>query len=221
MQKSETTSDWRWPSPITEIRHFPVPRYTPLNTEIITLAAIDQDDGSNGEVLYSIADGEKQKFGIFPDGKVYLKEYLDRETKAYYAITVLAYDKGIPERSSTATVVVYVADENDNSPILVSENDVVYVDENSSPETVVGRVSASDADVGRNAELTYTFSNGMTSDNFLRVDSRTGKLLFPIHKCKDEWKKLNRVIDTLCGNREITSTKRQCWSIKQFIWNKA
>ena len=159
---------------------------TPLNTEIITLAAIDQDDGSNGEVLYSIADGEKQKFGIFPDGKVYLKEYLDRETKAYYAITVLAYDKGIPERSSTATVVVYVADENDNSPILVSENDVVYVDENSSPETVVGRVSASDADVGRNAELTYTFSNGMTSDNFLRVDSRTGKLFFPIHNCKDE-----------------------------------
>jgi hypothetical protein len=147
---------------------------TPLNTEIISLAAIDNDEGPDGEVLYVIADGEKQKFGIFPDGKVYLKEYLDRETKAYYAITVLAYDQGTPVRSSTATVVVYVADENDNSPILVSDNDVVYVDENSSPDTVVGRVSASDADIGRNAELTYTFANGMTSDNFLSVDSRTG-----------------------------------------------
>jgi Cadherin domain len=147
---------------------------TPLNTEIITLAAIDNDDGPSGEVLYSIVDGEKQKFGVFPDGRVYLKEYLDRETKAYYAVTVLASDKGIPPRSSTATVVIYVADENDNSPILLSDNDVVYVEENSSAETVVGRVSASDADIGRNAELTYTFSNGMTSDNFLRVDPRTG-----------------------------------------------
>ena len=149
---------------------------TPLNTEIVSLAAIDNDEGPDGQVLYAIADGEKQKFGIFPDGKVYLKEYLDRETKAYYAITVLAYDQGNPVRSSTATVVVYVADENDNSPILVSDNDVVYVEENSSPDTVVGRVSASDADVGRNAELTYTFANGMTSDNFLSVDPRTGKI---------------------------------------------
>ena len=151
---------------------------TPLNTEIVSLAAIDNDEGPDGQVLYAIADGEKQKFGIFPDGKVYLKEYLDRETKAYYAITVLAYDQGNPVRSSTATVVVYVADENDNSPILVSDNDVVYVEENSSPDTVVGRVSASDADVGRNAELTYTFANGMTSDNFLSVDPRTGKIHF-------------------------------------------
>ena len=147
---------------------------TALNTEIITLAAIDLDEGPAGNVLYSIADGERQKFGIFPDGKVYLKDYLDRETKAYYAITVLASDQGTPARSSTATVVVYVADENDNSPILTSDNDVVHVDENSSPGTVVGRVSASDADVGRNAELTYTFANGMTSDNFLAVDPRTG-----------------------------------------------
>lgn len=145
-----------------------------LNTEIVTLAAIDNDDGPDGEVLYAIFDGEKQKFGIFPDGKVYLKEYLDRETKAYYAITVLAYDKGTPARSSTATVVIYVADENDNSPVLLSDNDVVYVEENSSADTVVGRVSASDADIGRNAELTYTFANGMTTDNFLTIDPRTG-----------------------------------------------
>jgi len=38
---------------------------TPLNTEIISLAAIDNDEGPDGEVLYVIADGEKQKFGIF------------------------------------------------------------------------------------------------------------------------------------------------------------
>ena len=147
---------------------------TPLNTEIITLAAIDNDEGADGEVLYSIVDGEKQKFGIFPDGRVYLKDYLDRESKAYYAITVLASDKGIPPRSSTATVVIYVADENDNSPVLLSDNDVVYVEENSNADTIVGRVSASDADIGRNAELTYTFSNGLTTDNFLRIDPRTG-----------------------------------------------
>lgn len=47
-------------------------------------------------MVYSILDGETDKFGIFPDGRVYLKGYLDREEKAYYAVTVRAEDRGRP-----------------------------------------------------------------------------------------------------------------------------
>jgi hypothetical protein len=79
-------------------------------------------------------------------------------------------------RSSTATVVVYVSDDNDNSPYQIARgvDDVLYVEENCAVGTVVGRVSATDEDVERNAELTYAFSNGLSVDNFLRIDARTG-----------------------------------------------
>ena len=48
--------------------------------------------------------------------------FLFRETKAYYSVIVTATDNGlIPfARSSTSTLVIYVTDENDNAPILVS-----------------------------------------------------------------------------------------------------
>ena len=47
---------------------------------------------------------------------------LFRETKAYYSVIVTATDNGlIPfARSSTSTLVIYITDENDNAPILVS-----------------------------------------------------------------------------------------------------
>lgn len=87
-------------------------------------------------------------------------------------------------------MVVYVSDDNDNSPYPISRNvdDVLYVEENCALGTVVGRVSATDEDIERNAELTYTFSNGLTVDNFLRIDTRTGSIGH--NRKKNRWTKL-------------------------------
>ena len=48
--------------------------------------------------------------------------FVCRETKAYYSVIVTATDNGIIPfaRSSTSTLVIYVTDENDNAPVLVS-----------------------------------------------------------------------------------------------------
>lgn len=78
---------------------------TPLNTEIVSMIAIDDDI-----VTYNLID-QDEKFDIFPDGQVYLKDKLDRESQAYHSVIVIASDQAHHSnivRSSTATLVVYV-----------------------------------------------------------------------------------------------------------------
>ena len=101
-----------------------------------------------------------------------LKHYF-RETKAYYSVIVTATDNGlIPfARSSTSTLVIYVTDENDNAPILEKTEYEFYLTENSPADTVIGRVSAYDLDLGRNAEITYKFA--IENDRF-EIDKQSG-----------------------------------------------
>ena len=52
-------------------------------------------------------DNNRGKFGIFPDGRVYLKDHLDREVQAYHSIRVIAEDflRDIDRFSSTHNVI--------------------------------------------------------------------------------------------------------------------
>ena len=98
---------------------------------------------------------------------------MDRETQAYHSLTVTARDGDtVSPRSSSASVVVYVTDVNDNSPRFVRDSYVFYLRENEEPESVVGRVSATDRDVGRNADLSYKFAS--SHNHYFSIDQRTG-----------------------------------------------
>ena len=173
-------------TPIFDYSHseISVSEEMPLNTEIIALAAIDSDFGPAGQITYSIVEevNNRGKFGIFPDGRVYLKDYLDRENQAYHSIRVKATDFGTPSRSSDATVVIYVMDENDNDPVLIprlnskgEDSYIFYLAENEPGNSVVGRITAVDADIGRNAELSYKFGGSLNTDfQYFTIDSSTG-----------------------------------------------
>ena len=70
----------------------------------------------------------------------------------------MAEDGGEPRRSGSVEVVVTVTDVNDNSPTFASASLEARVREDSAVGTVVCRASATDADVGLNAELRYRFT---------------------------------------------------------------
>nr|CAH8840041.1 unnamed protein product [Trichobilharzia regenti] len=90
------------------------------------LTSIDQDVGNNGTVRYkllSISNSKNNKISneLFmvnsESGKLFATKKLDREENSHYDLTILLYDLGTPvQRSSTATIVINVMDENDNSP---------------------------------------------------------------------------------------------------------
>ena len=144
---------------------------TDLNTKILSLIAVDRDEGSGGLVSYKISKGGRGHFEIFPNGDVYLQKKLDRETVSYYSLIVTATDAGSPSRSSTTSVVIHVADENDNAPRFNNRNYVFSVRENQSQNTVIGGVAATDLDLDRNAELTYSLSS---KSHYFSIDPKSG-----------------------------------------------
>ncbi|XP_051166129.1 cadherin-related tumor suppressor isoform X1 [Leptopilina boulardi] len=149
-----------------------LPESTPVNERFFALVASDVDLGSNGRVLYRVTDGNTEgRFGIFPDGQLYVKNALDREEQDYYALEVTASDQGNPSRSSIVPVVVHIIDENDNAPQFINSNFTFQLRENEPPDTFVGKLQATDRDVGRNADL--TFSLPATQQDFT-VDPRNG-----------------------------------------------
>uniref|UniRef100_A0A3Q2DLG3 Cadherin-23 n=1 Tax=Cyprinodon variegatus TaxID=28743 RepID=A0A3Q2DLG3_CYPVA len=142
-----------------------------------TLRARDEDSGLNGKVEYSISGGDNQnEFMISPvEGELRVRRdvELDRETTAFYNITVTARDLGTPPRNSSVMVGVYVLDINDNDPVILNLPHNTSVSEGASIHTSVARVRAQDADSGLNALLTYNITAGNLGGAFY-INDTTG-----------------------------------------------
>lgn len=90
---------------------------SPPNTPILTVRAIDRDDGDNGVVVYVLDDTYEDKFSIGRlDGILRSAKSLDREEMDSYHLSVIALDQGTPSLSSRVQFTVDVLDVNDNSP---------------------------------------------------------------------------------------------------------
>ncbi|XP_069129376.1 protocadherin Fat 4-like [Argopecten irradians] len=145
-----------------------------VNSQFFTLTATDEDSGLNGEVTYNITSGNSEgKFGIFPDGRLYLARMLDREKKDHYKLTITAKDMSVEQRSSSANISIYILDDNDKRPLFDNASYLFGILENQPVGTPVGIVKATDLDIGRNAELSYYLDQNQ--DNFT-IDAQTGEI---------------------------------------------
>ncbi|XP_019620041.1 PREDICTED: protocadherin Fat 4-like [Branchiostoma belcheri] len=131
-----------------------------------TVFAEDTDEGMNGEVKYYLdPSGQEVPFNISEEtGNITTTEVLDREGGvASYTFTVIAQDNGTPTSlNSNATVTVSITDENDNAPKFNPAQYHVSILEQSPIGMVVAETFATDADVGTNAELSYSLRGNGT-----------------------------------------------------------
>ncbi|XP_067876522.1 cadherin-23 isoform X3 [Heterodontus francisci] len=135
-----------------------------------TFLAKDEDSGPNGQVEYSIIAGDPlNEFIISPvEGELRVRRdaELDRESVAFYNLTIMGKDRGTPSLSSTILVGVRVLDINDNDPVLQNIPMNCTISENTAVSTSVTRVLATDIDSGRNALLTFSITAGNTENAF-------------------------------------------------------
>ena len=87
-------------------------------TVVFTLNPVDDDEGRNGIVSFTLLQGnEEGYFGLDEQsGNITLLRELDFETRDLYILTVMASDLGMPSLSSYTNVFIHVLDENDNEP---------------------------------------------------------------------------------------------------------
>ncbi|XP_062580597.1 protocadherin-9-like [Saccostrea cucullata] len=142
------------------------------NAPIAHVTVDDPDTGYNGNINCSIRSEkfQLQKFNVL-EYKVVLFQPLDREVQSEYTITVLCQDEGTPPLNASSTFKVTVLDENDHDPVFTKPGYVVQTQEDNNIGSSLIRVSASDKDIGKNAEITYKLQP--TRYNFL-IDPKTG-----------------------------------------------
>lgn len=106
-------------------------------------------------------------------GELYSKP-LDREVTASYTLLIQGRDGGSTPRSATCTLTVTVLDENDNNPVFSQEFYSQHIRESVLPNTSIMRVSATDADTGVNAAVTYSISN--EAEGLFKINNQTGEI---------------------------------------------
>ena len=141
-----------------DVYNVTIPENVSIGVEVLLVEATDLDAGSNGELTFTIVSGNNLGHFIIntTSGSIQVNQDIDRETLDQYILVVQASDSGIPSRTSTAVVHITVTDEGDNPPVFVSSTFFGEVFENSSRETFILQVQATDIDLGLNAEIQYT-----------------------------------------------------------------
>ncbi|XP_035288647.1 protocadherin alpha-6-like isoform X11 [Anguilla anguilla] len=154
----------------------------PAGTVVALMGVTDLDSGVNGKVVCTLA--EHLPFDLKPssEGNFYslvTKSPLDRESVSQYDITVTAKDLGNPSLSSSKTIRVEISDINDNSPVFSENPYTLYLVENNAPGASMFSVSASDADEGENAQVSYSLghvSAGHSVASFLNINPENGNI---------------------------------------------
>lgn len=119
-----------------------VPENEPVNTTILTVNAIDGDNGPNGMIRYKISAGnERNEFFIHSTtGAITILEPLDYDLVQEYRLNITATDLGFEPKQAVATLTVNVSDINDNPPTFNQSIYEAFLPENSPPDSFVYKV---------------------------------------------------------------------------------
>ncbi|KAJ8368542.1 hypothetical protein SKAU_G00085700, partial [Synaphobranchus kaupii] len=138
-----------------------IPEDAPPGSLVLQATAVDEDAGSNGEVLYFLSSEAGGMFAVDQEtGRITTTAGLDREKRASYGFRVCATDSSpVGPRNATAQVTVHVLDVNDNAPFFVQDPLVINVSSGSvTGRQVVATMRAEDKDFGANGSVFYRFA---------------------------------------------------------------
>ncbi|NWI76636.1 PCD23 protein, partial [Dryoscopus gambensis] len=143
---------------------------------VLELSASDEDDGLNGEVMYSLIDDTYGAFAIDSvTGSIVTTKALDRETKSQYTFRAVASDCSTHfPRSTTVSVVVHIDDVNDNDPVFLQSPIRAFVPAETAVNETVATVRAEDVDLGSNGAIVF---NLMVAETVFEIDVKTGDII--------------------------------------------
>ncbi|KAL4230034.1 hypothetical protein ACF0H5_010421 [Mactra antiquata] len=149
--------------------------------QIANLNVTDPDLGINGEFVLTFPHNDylDEYFEFDPiTGDIKTLKAIDREEVPYFKFWVKATDRGIPQLSSSAEVIVLIVDINDNIPAIMypnNGNNTKIIPVTSPVGFVVATVQATDKDDGVNAQLLYFIDSGDKRDIF-KIDVNSGRI---------------------------------------------
>ncbi|TRY99135.1 hypothetical protein DNTS_018933 [Danionella cerebrum] len=155
-----------------------------LGTRVALDAAEDADVGSNSIQSYQLSQNPHFNVDVITrvDGVKYaelvLVKELDRESRAFFALNLVAIDGGNPPKSGSTNVTVKVQDANDNIPVFEHNHYSVDVPEDTAVGSLLLDLNAFDPDEGLNGQIVFEFGKQVTSQirQLFKLDYKTGFL---------------------------------------------
>ncbi|XP_062986129.1 protocadherin gamma-B1-like [Elgaria multicarinata webbii] len=173
----------------------PIPEDSATGTLVALFNVNDRDSGDHGKVTCHLKDALPFKLVSTSNNfyKLLAEGSLDREHTAEYNITITATDNGAPPLSTDKTISVQISDINDNSPAFEKSSYTAYVPENNPSGSSIFKVKASDTDLGRNAQITYSILSNTIEElplsSYLSINSETGMIYaqrsFDYEQCRE------------------------------------
>ncbi|XP_034454794.1 protocadherin alpha-10-like [Hippoglossus hippoglossus] len=161
---------------------------SPVGAVIKTVSAFDDDIDQNGQVRFSFLQSNSDTLPLSAmvninseTGDIISLQSFNFEELKMFQLKVQATDSGVPPLSSNVTVKVFILDENDNSPTVLSPySEHGSVNSESIPYSAeagyfVAKIRAVDADSGYNALLSYHLSEPK-GNNLFRIGTSTGEI---------------------------------------------
>uniref|UniRef100_F6Q2B1 Cadherin domain-containing protein n=1 Tax=Ornithorhynchus anatinus TaxID=9258 RepID=F6Q2B1_ORNAN len=161
---------------------FPFPHYhvsvredLEVDSVILTLSATDEDEGLNGQIIYSLGDAAAAAFTVDSvTGALKVSKSLDRETNSQYFFRVMASDCSIQgPRSTVVNVTVQVVDVNDNNPVFEQNPLNAYVSPEMALNQTIAIVKAADVDLGLGGSVEFSFAE---ADPRFHIDGHSGEV---------------------------------------------
>ncbi|XP_039999518.1 cadherin-6 [Xiphias gladius] len=189
-----------------------VPERSLIGTSVIQVTATDADDsmyGNSAKLVYSISQGTPY-FSVDPNTGMIQTALgpgdMDREQREHYQVVIEAKDMAGQRGGLTGTTVVNITltDVNDNPPRFTQSIYQFRVPESSKSGTPVGRIRATDRDIGKNAEMYFTIVSGDGMDMFeISTDKDTQDGVITVSKPLDYEKKHSYTVEIQVQNTQV------------------
>lgn len=158
--------------------HELVSEATAPGTFIVRVRATDADEGPNAKMKFYLT-GEAAEFFYLDasSGQLKTAKPLDRETRPIYTLTAHVQDRERPQWECTSEVVIVLMDVNDNAPSFNQDWYTFAVPEDAELRTIVGKIHATDSDLGLNRKIRYSLVTTTTSiagQNSFAIDPESG-----------------------------------------------
>ncbi|CAB3227459.1 unnamed protein product [Arctia plantaginis] len=168
---------------------FLIPENVAIGSILLKLNAIDMDSGVNGQVRYEFISEVFSPPSVMPSNSMQLKRYFvinERQghiivartlpPEAEFTLNISALDGG--QLSDHISIRFFIKDVNDHFPMFKKTLYSFNVEEAQYTRRVLGKVDATDADFGQNANLTYFIQ---PTDNYLPFEISPSSGVFSVN----------------------------------------
>ncbi|CAF4966784.1 unnamed protein product, partial [Rotaria sp. Silwood1] len=157
-----------------------------IDTIIIQVYAIDDDEGINGEITYHLISQDNCFDIDSKTGHIRVRCLLDYEIKTIYQLEIEARDKGEGSKTDFCTVMIYLMDENDNYPIIdfyphdiqIDGNTLkLFLNESLPNNSLILSLSIINHHSGDNGRITWKIDgSSLIPFQLIRLTENTGEL---------------------------------------------